>query len=366
MAKPFLKWVGGKSSIAHHIVAAIESSGVDLSVPGATYREPFLGSGAVFFALRERLRGPLRSALTDANKELVNVFREVRDAHVVVTEEAARWPLDRGTFDYLKREFRGFDAHKTWTAARTIYLNRTCFNGLYRLGPNGFNVPWGGPFQDPGLVQVALARLEDCALALAGSEVSACDFGAAVAAAGPGDLVYCDPPYPGGFSGYVGDFSFADHERLRDAVFAAAGRGARCVVSISDTPWSRHAYGDGFLYLLDVPRTVSARAEGRMPAPEILAVVGDGVKAGRSSSPPTSRRASTDKTEPDHEPHEVRGSLGLHPEVKVAWIDGLDSWAIYPGRFSPVAEVLFVSERQLASEALIAKIRTDVLRNRLL
>lgn len=221
-AGPFMKWAGGKRR-----QAAIIADALPRFVEGVYY-EPFVGAGAVFFELARRRA--LRAGgvlLADANEELVNVWLQVQADASAVCREARQWP---NTEDWYKaiRE-RPFEATAAG-AARTLWLNRTCFNGLFRLNKSrGFNVPWGGTgrrgrrdgsLDEGNLHQVGhLLRKLDVVVIVQ-------DFARTLAVPKAGDAVYCDPPYwpvskSASFSTYTGDrFEPVHHQALVEGLCA--------------------------------------------------------------------------------------------------------------------------------------------------
>lgn len=191
-ARPFLKWAGSKRALAPQIIERIPPSWnreTDL------YVEPFVGAGAVFFALQ-----PKRALLNDANKELINTWRAVQAIPESVTDA-----LERRFEDYRNQPEQIYYAIRSGVygattaldeAANFIFLNKTCFNGLYRVNSSGeFNVPWG---KNPKAGFPTPEHLQCCSAALQGATLSALDFAAAnfLNAFDPkGALIYCDPPY---------------------------------------------------------------------------------------------------------------------------------------------------------------------------
>lgn len=230
--KPFLNWAGGKRWLVSTHPQALQRA------PGR-YIEPFLGSGAVFFHLL-----PESSLLSDTNSHLVEAYAAVRDDPERVLEKL-REHHRRHSRDYYYR-MRSSQPRKPATrAARLIYLNRTCFNGLYRVNLKGeFNVPIGSKQS----VILSDDDFEAWAIALAGSELVVQDFETTIASAGRGDFVYADPPYTvkhnmNNFVKYNERiFSWSDQVRLARCLNAAAERGARVVLSNADHPSIRDLY----------------------------------------------------------------------------------------------------------------------------
>ena len=273
MARPFLKWAGGKAKLAPLVIErAPERIG--------RYHEPFLGGGAVFFALREAGRID-DAALADGNAELIETWRAVRDdvEGVIAALEplAARYLRT----DWMKRAFVYAEVREdlrprlpaAW-AARLLFLNKTCFNGLYRVNRKGrFNVPHGR-YEQPAILDAA--RLRDASRALAGAELRAEDFEMACARAEPGDFVYLDPPYQplsatSAFTQYTGaDFGFADQRRLRDAFDALTERGVRALLSNSAHPDIEELYRGYAIERVPMGRAINSNGAGRKPIDELL------------------------------------------------------------------------------------------------
>jgi len=223
-AKPYLKWVGSKASEAPILLPLIR----ERMAAGGRYLEPFMGSGAVFFAL-----APARAVLNDALAELMACHWEVRnDAQAVHAD--LQTLIARGTHKdaYLEirgewndRQAKGYTGVEV--AARTIYLNRTGFNGLYRTNKaGGFNVPWGDRANPAWPTLGELVRAGEV---LGGADLRCGDWNEVVREAGPGDVLFVDPPYPGMFDGYAGAASHVDAADVGKALYAAWQRGAGVV-----------------------------------------------------------------------------------------------------------------------------------------
>ncbi|MBL7487814.1 Dam family site-specific DNA-(adenine-N6)-methyltransferase [Frankia sp. AgB1.9] len=234
--RSFLKWAGGKTRYAGTLVAlAPEFSG--------TYREPFLGSGAVFFELR-----PARAVLSDANGELVVCFQQVLQQP---RELMALLDTMPNTAEYFERTRRRDPAElsELERAARVIYLNKTSFRGLWRVNRKGeFNTPYGA-YDRPYYNRETLSRAAE---ALSGAAVAETDFETAVDAAEAGDWVFLDPPYVplGGWADFkrytAGQFGAQDHVRLCAAMRRADRRGVHLMLTNSDTDFVRELFGPHF------------------------------------------------------------------------------------------------------------------------
>ena len=287
-ARPLLKWAGGKRQLLPVI---------RLLYPPRfqRYIEPFFGSGAVFFDLHGRgLLAGHKAQLVDANPDLVGCYRMLRDrTDEVIWELQALAEQHRAggeAFFYEVRDERfnpsRAQAHGAYTpalAAMLIYLNRTGFNGLFRLNRRGdFNVP-AGRYENPSICDARHLRAVAEALRQRGVSVELGSFEASLSRARAGDFVYCDPPYEplsrtASFASYTAHgFTAADQSRLQQEVIAAAHRGAHIVLSNSSAPLivslytSREAQGAG-LRLERVParRAINSRAALRGPVDEVI------------------------------------------------------------------------------------------------
>lgn len=261
MAEPFLTWAGGKRKLLPKLRRHIPTQ-----VPG-TYYEPFVGGGALFFDLC-----PRKAVLSDSNTHLIRTYRAVRDdvdqviAHLHNMRGYGAQELDAiGETYYRVRAQMSDSMPDSDLAACMIYLNRTCFNGLYRVNRDGqFNVPWGRrEFSfDP-------MRLRECSHALKRTWLYAQDFEHTIEGAQEGDLVYADPPYVGTFNAYAArGFDEAEQLRLRDALLRAKERGVYIIASNSVA--ARPLYADGFnVHYVYAPRRIAANGDRRQ-AKEII------------------------------------------------------------------------------------------------
>lgn len=231
---PLIKWPGGKSGIFNSIIP-------HLPVAPKVYFEPFLGGGAVFFALR-----PKRSWLSDTNEELINLYRQVRDAPDDLIEILRTFEnSEEAYYEVRSKTFRS----PLKRAARLMYLTTLSFNGIHRVNLQGqFNVPYG---YKTHLNPCDENRIRAASLALASARIDVADFEAATRSASAGDLVYFDPPYTvahahNGFVKYNERiFSWADQVRLATHARALIGRGCDVVISNADHPSVRGLY-EGF------------------------------------------------------------------------------------------------------------------------
>lgn len=271
--EPFVKWAGGKRLLLPKLLAHMPAVR-----PGRRYVEPFLGGGAMFFALR-----PERALLADLNKELIDVFRTVRD-EVDAVIKALRPLKNEGATYYAVRASKPRNPARK--AARFIYLNKTCFNGLYRVNTKGeFNVPFGRHGRQ--LMICDERQLRAASEALAETNFDAADFGATVRRSRAGDLVYFDPPYTtahtnNGFIEYNQRvFSWADQRRLARVALNLVKRGVDVAVSNADHPAITALYTDKRFQIHRIARssTMAGNPHHRFAAAELL-IVGWGRAAG--------------------------------------------------------------------------------------
>ena len=273
VAAPFLKWAGGKRSILPEILPLIVDPGRRIE----TYHEPFVGGGAVFFALAALGSGaarPFRKAiLADTNAELISCYSTVRsDVEGVLS--ALREHRDGEEYFYRVRDWAPEKLSPARRAARTIYLNRNGFNGLFRVNRSGrFNVPFG---KYARLRTVSAERLRAASLALRHATLKVCDFEDCVAADRPSDFVYFDPPYvplsrSSSFTAY-GPQGFGEGEQRRLAeVLRRLGRGGvRALLSNSDCPITRGLYAGLPTIRVQVRRSINSVASGRGGVSELL------------------------------------------------------------------------------------------------
>ena len=265
-ARPFLKSVGGKTALLPEIL---------LRLPAKinTYYEPFLGGGAVFFALAAENRFK-RAVLSDANEELVVTYIALANLTDKVVRALKKHMYEEEHYysvrarDTLKMEMNA-------RAARFIYLNKTCFNGLWRVNKKGkFNVPFGR-YTNPTICDEE--NLRAVAAVLQRTAVPfATDFEVTVALAKRGDTAYFDPPYApasatANFTAYTaGGFGPEDQKRLRDVAKKLDERGVHVLLSNSDTPFVRELYRGFKIEKVQAPRRVNSRGDKRGNVGELL------------------------------------------------------------------------------------------------
>ena len=236
----------------------------------STYYEPFVGGGAVFFALT-----PQNAVISDTNEELVNAYIQVRDNPNALIKEIARLRNDEDTYYKVRASTPKLEIKR---AARLLYLTRLSFNGIHRVNLSGkFNVPYG---KKTYLTSVDSDRLLAISENLQGVDIKSGDFEAVTEAATISDLVYFDPPYTvahanNGFVKYNERiFSWNDQQRLAKHARRLASRGCRVMVSNADHP-SIHELYDGFeCTVIKRPSVIAASSAYRRTITECIFVLG--------------------------------------------------------------------------------------------
>ncbi len=252
---PILKWAGGKSQLLDLLVPMVPKD-------YGTYIEPFVGGGALFFAVI-----PERAIIADSNPDLIAFYLAVRDDVDGVIAAVQRWKTDEKSF-YRVRDLDPLKLSLAVRAARTLYLNRTCFNGLYRVNKSGtFNVPYGG-YKNPRICDEAGLRAASRALATA--TILNEDYLTVLKRhAKAGDFVFLDPPYaPVGkfadFKRYTKEqFHRHDHETLAAEVRRLQALGCSVVLTNSDTPYTRKLYAGFDLATVKTRRSINCHGDKR-------------------------------------------------------------------------------------------------------
>ncbi len=269
-AGPFLKWAGGKNQIFDQLLPFLPKK-------FASYFEPFVGSAAVFFNLR-RIHGQFTATITDRNAELINCYEVIRDelSKLIPLLQTHKRYHDEKRF-YRIREQAPSDLSSVERAARFIYLNKTCYNGLYRVNKSGkFNVPVGS-YTNPTIFDEA--NLAAASIVLRGVKMQVGDFGAVLDCAKANDFVYFDPPYyteDSGFTGYAvsasgaASFGADEHRQLRNVVDKLSDRGCHVVVSNSNTEFVRRLYRAYASHEVKARRYINCNGAGRHPVSELV------------------------------------------------------------------------------------------------
>lgn len=291
MAKPIVKWAGGK----HRLIGELQKY---LPETIDTYVEPFAGGAALFFALASDERGPRfrRAILADRNEELVACYRAVKHDVEAVIDALGVYKYDRDLY-YQTRDLETEAMSDVERAARLIFLNHTCFNGLWRVNASGrFNVPFGR-YSNPRILDAD--GLREASRALAWAEILHVDFAAATKKLRGGDFVYFDPPYvpvsaTANFTAYAKDgFGPDDQERLAKELRRLRDRGVGVLLSNHDTPEAQALYADFAMHVVHVKRPINSDTSKRGEARELLVTSLGEPGVHESSPPPKSSRPVT-------------------------------------------------------------------------
>lgn len=262
--RPFLKWAGSKFKIIEKIVGELPK--------GSRLIEPFVGSGAVF--LNSNYPSYL---LADDNQDLINLFLQIKQHGSDFADEASKLFIPENNQEEAFYSFRE-EFNSTQDVARKsalfIYLNRHCFNGLYRCNLKGFfNVPFGR-YAKPAFPYKEVMNFHK---RVQKAELVTQDFLVTMDRAEKGDVVYCDPPYApltetANFSSYTaGGFGLEQQQQLADKSEELRGRGVSVVVSNHDTAFTRNIYKPARIVAFDVQRFISSKANNRNKAAELVA-----------------------------------------------------------------------------------------------
>jgi DNA adenine methylase len=267
LVMPFLKWVGGKRQLMSDIEPLIPNK-------ISTYYEPFIGGGAVLFNQQ-----PKKAVINDYNSELINVYEVVRDNVEELIEDLATHRNETEYFYSIRVQDRqdGFDKQSALKrASRIIYLNKTCFNGLYRVNSSGeFNTPFGR-YKNPNIINETVLRAVSAYLNNNDIQLLSGDFEDALKGVRKGAFVYLDPPYDpvsksSNFTGYVeGGFGTVQQERLRDVCIKLDQKGVNFLLSNSATPLMKDLYRGFEIIEVDAKRHINSVASKRGTVTEIL------------------------------------------------------------------------------------------------
>lgn len=271
--KPFVKWAGGKRQIMNELLKYIPEN-------YNTFYEPFVGGGALFFELFNSYGK--KAVINDYNKELMNVYRCLKDEILFdklfnelnhhMTNHSEDYYYEIRNIDRNKKKFSKISDYKR--AARTIYLNKACFNGLYRVNSNDeFNVPFGKKSrvniydgQNLGIVH--------CILNINEVEILSTDFEEAVATAKKGDFIYLDPPYDSDtktFNDYTENgFGKDEQIRLAELFKKLSKKGCYVMLSNHNTKLVKELYKDFNIHVIKAKRNINANGKKRGKVEEVI------------------------------------------------------------------------------------------------
>jgi DNA adenine methylase len=263
--RPFLKWPGGKRQLLPELRRAM---------PTAYHRffEPFIGGGALFFTLH-----PLHGYISDINPDVVNLYQVVR-SHVEDLLASLRHHHNTRQYYYSLRNADRTPEYASWSsverASRMLYLNRTCYNGLYRMNASGhFNVPFGN-YAKPRIADEE--NLHACSALLRSTEIALASFDGMEGIAQPGDFVYFDPPYTprsktSSFTQYYkNDFGQDDQIALKRLCDRLSARGVLFMLSNSHTKVVGDLYQEYHVRTVKASRFINSRADGRGKINEVI------------------------------------------------------------------------------------------------
>ena len=262
---PIVKWVGGKRQLMFELLKNMPKS-------YNRYFEPFIGGGALFFELQ-----PQNGYISDMNKELITLYTVVRDDVYELIDDLNKHKVSKEYF--LK--IRNLDRTEKYNslsdvkkASRFIYLNRACFNGMYRVNSQGqFNVPFGN-YKNPRIVDAE--NLINCSKLLKNTEIYCADFSEILNKVQKGDFVYFDPPYvplneTSSFTSYTKDgFDLDMQFKLRDVCDELDSKGVMFMLSNSDTKLVNELYSNYEIKKVFASRAINANPNGRGKITEVL------------------------------------------------------------------------------------------------
>lgn len=269
LVSPFLKWVGGKRQLIPAIMEHLPKN-----INNLDYYEPFIGGGALFFHLQ-----PQNAFINDFNEELINVYNVIKDN---LTELISDLKKHKNEADYFY-EIRGLDRtedfqnlSKIERASRVIFLNKTCFNGLYRVNNAGeFNAPFGR-YKNPNIVNEPTLKAVNKFLNSSNVRISSGDYSEILATADENSFVYFDPPYhpiseTSNFTGYVqGGWDIFDQIRLREVCDELHERGVKFLLSNSSAQFIKDQYENYTITTVKATRAINSNGADRGEIDEVL------------------------------------------------------------------------------------------------
>jgi DNA adenine methylase len=265
---PLLKWVGGKRQLIREI---------DRYLPQefTTYYEPFVGGGAVLFHLH-----PSKAVINDSNEELINVYRVVRDSPDDLIVDLRNHRNEKEYFYEIRSIDRDPLRYKALSkverASRIIFLNRACFNGLFRVNQAGeYNTPFGR-YKNPDFVNEKTLRAVSSYLNKNSVKILNGSYKKALRGIRKGSLVYFDPPYDplsesSSFTGYTrGGFGKIEQEELKECCDLLHGKGVKFLLSNSATAFIKDLYRNYDVSIIEARRAINSKAHKRGPVSEVL------------------------------------------------------------------------------------------------
>ncbi len=259
--KPFVKWAGGKKQIINELIARVPES-------YGRYYEPFVGGGALLFSLM-----PDKAVINDINEELINAYTVIRD-NVEALINSLKRHKNTKEYYYFMRSMKPSDPVER--ASRFIYLNKTCYNGLWRVNSKGeFNVPFGR-YKNPNICDEENLRAVSEYLRTCDITILNTDYKEAIATAERGDFIYLDPPYApssptASFTKYTRDgFGLEDQKELAEIFRSLDKKGCKVMLSNSNTEFVRNLYRGFNIEVVRANRYINCVADRRKNHTELI------------------------------------------------------------------------------------------------
>lgn len=267
LLQPFLKWAGGKRQLLPILKTKVPKR-------YNRYYEPFVGAGALLFEIQ-----PKKAVINDINSELINCYKVIKEDLEELILDLSQHNNEKEYY-YSIRDLDRSDSYSSLSdikkASRIIYLNKTCYNGLFRVNSQGqFNVPFG-KYKNPKIVDEIVLKAINHYLTNNSVEIRNLDFEDALSDARSGDFVYIDPPYDpvsdtSSFTGYsIDGFGKEEQKRLKSVFDLLNERGCKVMLSNSDTPFILDLYQDYHQITVEAKRNINSVPDGRGKIDEIL------------------------------------------------------------------------------------------------
>ena len=268
LAAPVLKWVGGKRQLMGEIEKVLPKT-------YTTYYEPFIGGGAVLFELQ-----PKKAVINDVNSELINLYNVIKDDVELLIEDLRKHENTSEYFYRIREMDRDRELYEKLSniekASRIVYLNKTCFNGLFRVNKSGeFNSPFG-KYKNPNIVDEVTLRAVSKYFNKADIKILNSDFEQSLKGIRRGSCVYLDPPYDpvsssANFTGYdKGGFNRDEQIRLKKLCDKLDKKGVKFLLSNSATDFIKDLYKDYNIKVVKAKRAINSNGNARGEVDEVL------------------------------------------------------------------------------------------------